>query len=252
MQETKKDSEKKQEVKQELILLSKQKLQYSLLRVCLLATLLASVGIAGRTALQAIPSVEPLTPLTILIGFLMGPIAGFFSGIYGFFVSNFFVVGWQGPWTIFQCVGAGLAGMIGGFFGKINKNSRNLFLISNIIGIILYEIIVTLGGWAIFTLALVPVSFYFLTSLPFSVVHLVSSLGFSLTFFEFKNQIKNLMGGKIIDKEIFGFRSSDSSSGKPSDKPIPYLYFRKIFGSDKGKSDDKFWFVRKKQNSDNE
>lgn len=251
MNDTNKDFKKKQDLKQESILLCKQKLQYSLLRICLLATLLASVGIVGRIALQTIPSVEPLTPLTLLIGFLLGPIAGFFSGIYGFFVSNFFVIGWQGPWTIFQCVGAGFAGLIGGFFGKINKNSRNLFLLSTLLGIISYEIIVTLGGWTL-TLGLLPITFYFLTSLPFSIVHIVSSMGFSLTFFEFKDQIKNLIGGRIIDKEIFGFRISNSGGSKSSDKPIPYLYIRKIFGSDKSKHDDKFWFVQKKQNDNYE
>jgi hypothetical protein len=182
---------------------------------------------------------------------LLGPTAGFFSGIYGFFISNFFVIGWQGPWTIFQCIGAGLAGLLGGFFGKINKNSRNLFLLSTLLGIISYEIIVTLGGWTL-TLGLVPITFYFLTSLPFSIVHIVSSIGFSLTFFEFKNQVKNLIGGKIIEKEIFGFRVSDSGDSKSSNKPVPYLHFRKIFGSDKSKHDDKFWFVRKKQIDSNE
>lgn len=251
MLKLKKVSKTKQDMKQKLILLSRQKLQYSLLRLCLLATLLTSVGILGRIAFQTIPSVEPLTPLSILIGFLLGPIAGFFSGVYGFFITNFFVIGWQGPWTIFQCIGAGLAGIIGGFFGKISKNSRNLFLLSTLLGIIFYEIIVTLGGWTL-TLGLVPITFYFLTSLPFSIVHIVSSMGFSLTFFEFKHQIKNLIGGKIIDKEIFGFRVSSSGDSKPSNKPIPYLYFRKIFRSDKGKPDDKFWFIRKKQNDNYE
>jgi hypothetical protein len=123
--------------------------------------------------------------------------------------------------------------------------------LSTLLGIISYEIIVTLGGWTL-TLGLVPITFYFLTSLPFSIVHIVSSIGFSLAFFEFKNQIKNLKGGKIVDKEIFGFRISNSSDSKSGNKPIPYLHARKIFGHDKSKYDDRFWFIRKKQNDDNE
>lgn len=251
MLKLKQKSKRKQDLKQQSVLLSKQKLQYSLLKLLLLTALLTSIGVAGRIALQGVPSVEPLTPLAILTGFLLGPIAGFVSGVSGFFTSNFFVIGWQGPWTIFQCIGAGFAGLLGGFFGKISKNSRNLFLLATIIGIIFYEAVVTLGGWML-TLGLIPITFYFLTSLPFSIVHLVSSLGFSLAFFEFKDQIRNLIGGKIIDKEILGFRISDSGDSESSNKPIPYFHFRKIFGADKNKHDDKFWFIRKKQNDNDE
>jgi hypothetical protein len=86
--------------------------------------------------------------------------------------------------------------------------------------------------------------FYIITSIPFSLIHLSSSLGFSLTFYEFKEQIKKLRGG-LIEKEILGFRTADSGTGKPGNKLVPYLYFRKISRNDKDRSKDKFWYFRK-------
>jgi len=235
----------KQKSEQKTLLLSAQRTKYSLKRKLLLMSLLTTFGIFGRAAFQFIPSVEPLTPLTILTGFLLGPISGFISGVIGFYLSNFLVWGFQGPWTIFQCLGAGLAGFIGGLIGKLGKKSRTKFLISTFIGIIVYEIIVTVGMGAIFAFPFL--LFYIITSIPFSLIHLSSSLGFSLSFYEFKEHIKKLRGG-LIEKEILGFRTVGSDTGKSGNKLVPYLYFRKISGKGKSRSKDRFWYFRKDKN----
>jgi energy-coupling factor transport system substrate-specific component len=236
------EQELKQKSEQKSLILSAQRTKYSLKRKLLLISILTTLGIFGRAAFQFIPSVEPLTPLTILTGFLLGPISGFISGVTGFYLSNFLVWGFQGPWTVFQCLGAGLAGFIGGLIGKLGKKSRTKFLISTFIGIIVYEIIVTVSMGIMFSLPFL--LFYIITSIPFSLIHLSSSLGFSLTFYEFKEQIKKLRGG-LIEKEILGFRTADSDTGKHSNKLVPYLYFRKISRNDKDRSKDKFWYFRK-------
>jgi len=240
------EQELKQKSQQGTLLLSAQRTKYSLKRKLLLMMGLTSLGILGRAAFQFIPSVEPLTPLAILTGFLLGPISGFISGVVGFYLSNFLVWGFQGPWTIFQCLGAGLAGFIGGLIGKLGKKSRTKFLISTFIGIIVYEIIVTVSMGIMFAFPLL--LFYIITSIPFSLIHLSSSLGFSFSFYEFKDQIKKLKGG-LIEKEILGFRFVNSGTGKPANKLVPYLYFRKIHRNDKGKSKDRFWYFRKDKNS---
>lgn len=234
-----------QKAKQITFVISIQKIRYSYLRTILLVSTLTSLGIIGRVALQFVPSVEPLIPLSILSGFLFGPIAGLVSGASGFYVSNFFVIGWQGPWTIFQCIGAGLAGMIGGLFGKISKKSRKLVLLATILGIGLYEIIITFGMGIMFYWFMIPL--YFLTSIPFMLVHIISSIGFSLSFFEFKEKIKKLRRGKIIGKEIFGFGFDCNSNSKYRNKIIPRFYFRTIFGKDKSKYKDRFWIKRKRR-----
>jgi energy-coupling factor transport system substrate-specific component len=240
------EQELKQKSEQETLILSAQRTRYSLKRKLLLITALTTLGIFGRVAFQFIPSVEPLTPLSILTGFLLGPISGFISGVVGFYLSNFLVWGFQGPWTVFQCLGAGLAGFIGGLIGKLGKKSRTKFLISTFIGIIVYEIVVTVLMGMMFSLPLL--LFYIITSIPFSLIHLSSSLGFSLSFYEFKEQIKKLRGG-WVEKEILGFRTADSGTDKPSNKLVPYLYFRKISGKGKGKRNNRFWYFRKDKNS---
>jgi energy-coupling factor transport system substrate-specific component len=240
------EQELKQKSQQGTLLLSAQRTKYSLKRKLLLMMGLTSLGILGRAAFQFIPSVEPLTPLAILTGFLLGPISGFISGVTGFYLSNFIVWGFQGPWTIFQCLGAGLAGFIGGLIGKLGKKSRTKFLISTLIGIIVYEIIVTVSMGIMFAFPLL--LFYIITSIPFSLIHLSSSLGFSLTFYEFKDWIKKLKGG-LVEKEILGFRTVSSGTGKFANKLVPYLYVRKIHRNDKGRSKDRFWYFRKEKDS---
>jgi len=232
----------KKKSKQKTLLITLQRTKYSLKSKLLVITALTSLGIVGRIAFQFVPSVEPLTPLAILIGFLLGPISGFISGMSGFYVSNFFVWGFQGPWTIFQCLGAGLAGFIGGIIGKFGKKSRWKLLLSTFLGIIVFEVIVTLLMGLVFSFPLL--LFYIITSIPFSFIHLMSSLGFSLSFYELKGWIKKLRGDKIV-KEILGLRAVDSDSGKHSSKFVPYFYFRKISRKGKDRSKDRFWFIRK-------
>ncbi|MBI2076551.1 MAG: ECF transporter S component [Candidatus Aenigmarchaeota archaeon] len=230
----------KRKLRQLQILLIAQKLQYSPLRIALLVTLLTSLGVLGRAALQFIPSVEPLTAIAVLNGFFFGPLAGFVSGASGFYASNYLVWGGQGPWTVFQMLGAGLAGFIGGVFG-FGKKSRWKVLAATSIGLLFYELIVTIGLSAIVSFNPAFIALYLLTSLPFSVVHMASSVGFSITLYEFKEQIKKLKGGKIIEQEILGIRTADSDSSGHSDKLVPFFYSRKTFGKDNSKSRSRFW-----------
>ncbi len=226
----------KQKLRQEqgTLVLTLEKMKYSLKQKLLLISLLTSLGVAGRVALQFIPSVEPLTSMSIFLGFLFGPIYGFISGVSGFYASNFLVWGGQGPWTIFQCLGAGLAGFIGGIFGKLGKKSRIKFLISTFIGITVYEIIITVSMGAMFLFPMLLV--YILTSIPFSLVHLGSSLGFSLSFYELKENIGKWRGG-WIERKILGFRIADSDSNESGHKLIPLFYKRET--SRKSKSRNK-------------
>ena len=240
-----------QSQKQIQLLLTSQKLQYSLLRIALATTALTSLGILGRATLQLIPSVEPLTSMVVLVGLFFGPIAGFISGASGFYASNFLVWGGQGPWTIFQSLGAGAAGFIGGIFGLLGK-SRWQVLLATLIGVTLYELIVTIGMGALVSFSLAYTMFYLVTSLPFSLVHIGSSIGFSLAFYEFKGQIKKLKGGKLLEQEILGLRSINSDSSKSSNRFVPFFYAKRTIGKDSDKSNSKFWFIKRKQNDNHE
>lgn len=259
MSKLKQISKKLQDSKQIQILLSSQKTQYSLLQLALAVSALTAMGVLGRAATQFIPDIEPLTPLAISIGFFFGPVAGFISGASGFYFSNFLVWGGQGPWTVFQSLGAGIAGLVGGVLGFGNKSRRKI-LVASLIGVTLYELIVTIGMGAInslvvgsfFSTSIAYIIFYLITSLPFSLVHIGSGIGWSTFFYEFKEQIKKLKGGKVIEKEVLGLRSRDGDSGWSVDKMVPFFYSRKTIGDDKGEHDSRVWHIERKLKNDND
>ena len=155
-----------------------------------LAIFLAALGAAvlGRVALQWVPSVEPIIPIAVAIGMIYGAKEGFMLGSSAYVISNFFVWGLQGPWTIFQAIGAGLAGALGGIFGRGKSNNWKDLLVWSIIGTVVFEVIVTFAGFGMgiglfgsgFWLFLLPV--YFATSLPFMAAHIGSNAVFARLF----------------------------------------------------------------------
>ncbi|MFH1255661.1 MAG: hypothetical protein V1494_00035 [Candidatus Diapherotrites archaeon] len=146
--------------------------------------LLFGGAVAGRVALQYVPSVEPIIPLAVLAGFLFGAKEGFALGSGAYVASNFFIWGLQGPWTIFQALGAGIAGALGGFRGKTGKPGKMDLIVFSVIGTIVFEFLMNasgpimgigvLGAFGLFSIPL-----YFLTSLPFTLTHIISNIGFA-------------------------------------------------------------------------
>jgi energy-coupling factor transport system substrate-specific component len=239
----------KQKSDQKTIVITKQKFDQSIKRKLMLGLALTGAGVAGRVAFQTLPSIEPLTPIAILTGFLLGPIAGFLSGVTGFFTSNFFVWGGQGPWTIFQTIGAGLAGLVGGFLG-IGKKTRAKIITATIIGIISYEAVVTVGTGALMSLFSIPIIPYILTSIPFMLIHLISSIGFSVGLYEFKDKLSKLTRGELIEKEIFGIKYTVNSSINNIGRSITdRFYARKLYRKGLSKGTDKYWIRYDRKNN---
>jgi hypothetical protein len=148
---------------------------------------LFSAAVAGRIALQWIPSVEPIIPLAIAAGLIFGAKEGFTLGGSAYIVSNFFVWGLQGPWTIFQALGAALPGGFAGVYGKLKEvKSRDLVFLT-VVGTIFFEVMMNVSGALMgigllgaFSLLALPL--YFVTSLPFSLVHIGSNAVFAKAF----------------------------------------------------------------------
>ncbi len=139
-----------------------------------------------RIPMQVVPSVEPITFFAILAGWLFGKRKGFITGAAAGYMSGFFMIGGQGPWSIFQVLGWGIAGFLGGFIKDIKPSKNYLafwlksiipLLIIAIISTLIFEIIVNIGSIAFF-----PSSIFvlFLSALPFLLVHLISNSLFSL------------------------------------------------------------------------
>ena len=71
---------KVEETAQEITeLVKKEKIKDELKHLAIFASLI-TVGVAGRVALQFVPSVEPIIPIAVLIGLLYGAKEGFVGG----------------------------------------------------------------------------------------------------------------------------------------------------------------------------
>ncbi|MHB8894686.1 MAG: ECF transporter S component [Candidatus Geothermincolia bacterium] len=82
--------------------------------IAVLATM-AALAVAGRLLFAPVPNVKPSTFLIIITGYVFGPISGFMVGATTALVSNIFFG--QGPWTIWQMLAWGLAGLVAGLLG---------------------------------------------------------------------------------------------------------------------------------------
>lgn len=183
--------------KEKLALLALQK-QLQLLKMKELLVLISFVfaGVLGRVLMQPLPSVEPITFFAILAGWLFGSKKGFAVGASSLYMSNFFVFGGQGPWTLFQAVGFGIAGFFGGFLRK-NSTIVECFLIT-LISTLLFEIIMNTSS-----LIFLPSSIFaaFLLGLPFLIIHALSNGAFSLLLPKIKSYIEK--GGHFDEREIY-------------------------------------------------
>jgi energy-coupling factor transport system substrate-specific component len=79
---------------------------------------LAAVAALGRDAFVALPDVKPITAMTLVVGYALGPLPGFTVGALGMLASNF-VLG-QGPYTPWQMAAWGLVGLGGAALGRLS------------------------------------------------------------------------------------------------------------------------------------
>ena len=76
-----------------------------------LVAALAALGVAARVLFAAVPNVQGTTDVALLSGYVLGPAPGFMVGALAALASNLFLG--QGPWTPWQMVGWGAAGLGG-------------------------------------------------------------------------------------------------------------------------------------------
>ncbi|MFI4991476.1 MAG: prenyltransferase/squalene oxidase repeat-containing protein [Solirubrobacterales bacterium] len=87
-------------------------------RMIAVVATLAAVAALGRDAFVAMPDVKPITALTLVVGYALGPLPGFSVGALGMLSSNF-VLG-QGPYTPWQMAAWGLVGLAGAALGTLS------------------------------------------------------------------------------------------------------------------------------------
>lgn len=84
--------------------------------VAVVATL-AAVAALGRDAFVALPEVKPITAMTLVVGYSLGPLPGFTVGALGMLASNMLLG--QGPYTPWQMAAWGLVGVAGAVLGRL-------------------------------------------------------------------------------------------------------------------------------------
>jgi len=136
-----------------------------------LVSMVIGLGSAGRVLFALAPNISPVDWLTLCTGIVFGPITGFTVGAGTMLISNFYLG--QGPWTIYQMVGMGLLGVVGGIAGRWRSRvgTRTLVAIGLAWGLV-YGIITSafwvlmissVLNWASFTAYLVSgIPFYIL------------------------------------------------------------------------------------------
>lgn len=80
-----------------------------------LAVLIA-IAVVARSAFFWLPAFKPMTAIVIIAGIALGAEAGFVCGSLSAFVSNFLFG--QGPWTPWQMLAYGLAGLVAGLLAQ--------------------------------------------------------------------------------------------------------------------------------------
>jgi energy-coupling factor transport system substrate-specific component len=80
---------------------------------------LAAVAALGRDAFVAIPDVKPITAITLVVGYALGPLPGFTVGAVGMLASNILLG--QGSYTPWQMAAWGLVGLAGAALAALTK-----------------------------------------------------------------------------------------------------------------------------------
>ena len=134
-------------------------------------SMVIGLGAAGRVLFALAPNISPVDWLTLCTGIVFGPVTGFTVGAGTMLISNFYLG--QGPWTVYQMVGMGLLGVVGGILGRWRSRigTKSLVFIGLIWGFI-YGIITSffwvlmissILNWASF-------STYLVSGLPFYIL----------------------------------------------------------------------------------
>jgi energy-coupling factor transport system substrate-specific component len=144
---------------------------------------LAAMAALGRDAFVAIPDVKPITAMTLVVGYALGPLPGFTVGALGMLASNF-VLG-QGPYTPWQMAAWGLVGLAGAALGTLSRRrlGRVQLALACALTAAAAKEVMNLYTWTLGAshtpAALLAVAG---TALPFDVTDVVASFLFGLAF----------------------------------------------------------------------
>ncbi len=152
-------------------------------RLAAVVAVMSALAALGRDAFVALPDVKPITAMTFVVGYALGPLPGFAVGALGMLVSNF-VLG-QGPYTPWQMAAWGLVGLAGAAFAQLTRRraGRVTLALACALAAFFAGEIMDLYTW---TLGAVhtPAAFLLVAgqALPYDVTGVVASFLFGLAF----------------------------------------------------------------------
>jgi energy-coupling factor transport system substrate-specific component len=88
-------------------------------RLAAIVAVMSALAALGRDAFAALPDVKPITAMTLVTGYALGPLPGFAVGALGMLTSNL-VLG-EGPYTPWQMAAWGGVGLIGAAAGALSR-----------------------------------------------------------------------------------------------------------------------------------
>ena len=140
----------------------------------LVAVLIAAAS-AGRVLFVAVPGAQPVTAIAIIAGVALGPRAGIAVGAGSALVSNAFLG--QGPWTPWQMLLWGLAGLAGGLLAPALRRSRGALVALGVAISLIFGALMDVWQLATFGPALTLTAFaaVHVRAIPFDLAHAVAT-----------------------------------------------------------------------------
>jgi energy-coupling factor transport system substrate-specific component len=152
-------------------------------RMAAVVAVMSALAALGRDAFVALPDVKPITAMTFVVGYALGPLPGFAVGALGMLASNF-VLG-QGPYTPWQMAAWGLVGLSGAALGRLSRRrvGRVALALACALAALAAEEIMDVYTWTLGA-AHTPAAFLAAagSALPFDATGVVASFLFGLAF----------------------------------------------------------------------
>jgi prenyltransferase/squalene oxidase-like repeat protein len=196
--------------------------------VAVVATL-AALAALGRDAFVALPDVKPITAMTLVVGYALGPLAGFSVGALGMLASN--VLLGQGPYTPWQMAAWGVVGLSGAALAALSGRSLNRAGLAVACGVAALgaKEIMNVYTWTVGA-SHTPAAFVAIagTALPFDLTDVVASVLFGLAF---APELARLLGRVRVRMQVQwqpaapsqAVTSAARRATAPSERAIPPL-----------------------------
>jgi energy-coupling factor transport system substrate-specific component len=152
-------------------------------RMAAVVAVMSALAALGRDAFVALPDVKPITAMTLVVGYALGPLPGFTVGALGMLASNF-VLG-QGPYTPWQMAAWGIVGLAGAALGALSRRRAGRVALALACALAAFVAAEIMDAYT-WTLGAVHTPAAYLavsgSALPFDVTAVVASFLFGLAF----------------------------------------------------------------------